>query len=73
MGRKIVLICAFLVAFPVFALSEKRFYPVIRHVGGTDQKTIEDGIRQIGNCVPPLFMMAIARHVRLSILRSGSV
>ena len=28
----------------------------------------EDGIKQIGNCVPPLFMMAIARHVRLSIL-----
>ena len=23
----------------------------------------EEGIRQIGNCVPPLFMRAIARHV----------
>ena len=29
----------------------------------------ENGIKQIGNSVPPLFMMAIARHVRLAILR----
>jgi DNA (cytosine-5)-methyltransferase 1 len=28
----------------------------------------EDGIKQIGNCVPPLFMMAIARHIRQQIL-----
>jgi len=28
----------------------------------------EEGIRQIGNCVPPLFMMAIARHIREKIL-----
>ena len=24
----------------------------------------QDGIRQIGNCVPPLFMKAIARHIK---------
>jgi DNA (cytosine-5)-methyltransferase 1 len=23
----------------------------------------EEGIKQIGNCVPPLFMRAIARHI----------
>ncbi len=28
----------------------------------------EEGIRQIGNCVPPLFMMAIAHHIRTQIL-----
>jgi len=27
-----------------------------------------EGIRQIGNCVPPLFMRAIARHIRATIL-----
>jgi DNA (cytosine-5)-methyltransferase 1 len=27
-----------------------------------------EGIRQIGNCVPPLFMRAIARHIRMAIL-----
>jgi DNA (cytosine-5)-methyltransferase 1 len=30
----------------------------------------EEGIRQIGNCVPPLFMRAIADHIRWSILPS---
>ncbi len=30
----------------------------------------EEGIRQIGNCVPPLFMMAIAGHIREKILAS---
>jgi DNA (cytosine-5)-methyltransferase 1 len=28
----------------------------------------EEGIRQIGNCVPPLFMRAIAVHIRATIL-----
>lgn len=28
----------------------------------------EEGIRQIGNCVPPLFMRAIAVHIRAAIL-----
>lgn len=28
----------------------------------------EDGIKQIGNCVPPLFMKAISGHVRRRIL-----
>lgn len=28
----------------------------------------EEGIRQIGNCVPPLFMKAIAWHIREQIL-----
>ena len=28
----------------------------------------EEGIRQIGNSVPPLFMNAIARHIRLVLL-----
>jgi site-specific DNA-cytosine methylase len=28
----------------------------------------EEGIRQIGNCVPPLFMRAIAVHIRRTIL-----
>ena len=32
----------------------------------------EEGIRQIGNCVPPLFMRAIARHIREKILSSIS-
>jgi DNA (cytosine-5)-methyltransferase 1 len=27
-----------------------------------------EGIRQIGNCVPPLFMRAIARHIRFVVL-----
>jgi DNA (cytosine-5)-methyltransferase 1 len=30
----------------------------------------EEGIRQIGNCVPPLFMRAIARHIRKEVLAS---
>jgi DNA (cytosine-5)-methyltransferase 1 len=30
----------------------------------------EEGIRQIGNCVPPLFMRAIARHIREKVLAS---
>ena len=32
----------------------------------------EEGIRQIGDCVPPLFMRAIARHIRERILASVS-
>ncbi len=32
----------------------------------------DEGIRQIGNCVPPLFMRAIAKHVRLELLAGGS-
>ena len=28
----------------------------------------ENGIRQIGNCVPPLFMKAIAEHIKKTIL-----
>jgi DNA (cytosine-5)-methyltransferase 1 len=32
----------------------------------------EEGIRQIGNSVPPLFMRAIARHIREKILSSIS-
>ena len=28
----------------------------------------EEGIRQIGNSVPPLFMRAIARHIRFVVL-----
>jgi DNA (cytosine-5)-methyltransferase 1 len=28
----------------------------------------EDGIRQIGNCVPPLFMKAISGHIRSAVL-----
>jgi len=44
MGRKLLLICAFVVVFPVIALSEKRFYQVTRHVGGSDQKTFEDRV-----------------------------
>jgi DNA (cytosine-5)-methyltransferase 1 len=28
----------------------------------------ENGIKQIGNCVPPLFMRAIAKHIRTAIL-----
>jgi DNA (cytosine-5)-methyltransferase 1 len=28
----------------------------------------QEGIRQIGNCVPPLFMKAIARHIRENFL-----
>jgi DNA (cytosine-5)-methyltransferase 1 len=28
----------------------------------------EEGIRQIGNCVPPLFMRSIAQHIREVIL-----
>ena len=27
-----------------------------------------EGIRQIGNCVPPLFMRAVALHIRTRIL-----
>jgi DNA (cytosine-5)-methyltransferase 1 len=27
-----------------------------------------EGIRQIGNCVPPIFMRAIALHIRTRIL-----
>jgi DNA (cytosine-5)-methyltransferase 1 len=26
--------------------------------------SFDEGIRQIGNCVPPLFMRAMARHIR---------
>ena len=33
----------------------------------------EEGIRQIGDCVPPLFMKAIARHIRQEILARISV
>jgi len=28
----------------------------------------DEGIRQIGNCVPPLFMLAAARHIRQILL-----
>ena len=28
----------------------------------------EEGIKQIGNCVPPLFMKAIAEHIRRNLL-----
>jgi site-specific DNA-cytosine methylase len=28
----------------------------------------EDGIRQIGNCVPPVFMKAIAQHIGKKLL-----
>jgi len=31
----------------------------------------EHGVGQIGNCVPPLFMMAIAKHVRIVLCVSG--
>jgi hypothetical protein len=31
----------------------------------------EEGIGQIRNCVPPLFMMAVAAHVRGLILNPG--
>jgi DNA (cytosine-5)-methyltransferase 1 len=31
----------------------------------------ENGIRQIGNCVPPLFMLAIAKHIRKTIFYDG--
>jgi len=31
----------------------------------------EEGIRQIGNCVPPLFMMAIAEHIRRKLLTTN--
>jgi DNA (cytosine-5)-methyltransferase 1 len=31
----------------------------------------EEGIRQLGNSVPPLFMRAIAAHIRKNILESG--
>ena len=34
--------------------------------------TFEEGIRQIGNSVPPLFMRAIARHIRDQVLVSIS-
>ena len=29
----------------------------------------EEGIKQIGNCVPPLFIRAIAEHIRYNFLR----
>jgi len=32
----------------------------------------EEGIRQIGNCVPPLFMKAIAEYVRYNLICSPS-
>jgi len=32
----------------------------------------QDGIRQIGNCAPPLSMRAIAGHIRREILVPGS-
>jgi DNA (cytosine-5)-methyltransferase 1 len=31
----------------------------------------DEGIRQIGNCVPPLFMRAIAAHIRATILAAA--
>jgi DNA (cytosine-5)-methyltransferase 1 len=31
-------------------------------------REFDEGIRQIGNCVPPLFMRAIARHIQEQIL-----
>jgi DNA (cytosine-5)-methyltransferase 1 len=31
-----------------------------------------EGIRQIGNCVPPLFMRAIAEHIRRNMLSRGN-
>ena len=46
-----------------FSLSEfKRFgsFPDAFEFAGE----FEEGIRQIGNCVPPLFMRAIAGHIR---------
>jgi DNA (cytosine-5)-methyltransferase 1 len=30
--------------------------------------SFDEGIRQIGNCVPPLFMRAIAGHIRTKVL-----
>ena len=36
--------------------------------GFTFAGEFEEGIRQIGNCVPPLFMRAIAGHIRREIL-----
>jgi len=30
----------------------------------------ENGIRQIGNCVPPLFMREISRHIHKNLLQS---
>ncbi len=33
----------------------------------------EEGIRQIGNCVPPLFMRAVARHIRENILAAARI
>ena len=31
-------------------------------------RAFEEGIRQVGNSIPPLFMRAIARHIRLVVL-----
>jgi site-specific DNA-cytosine methylase len=53
---------------------KRRFsLPEFKRFGSFPDKFIfpgdfEDGIKQIGNCVPPLFMMSIARHIRLAIL-----
>jgi len=33
----------------------------------------EEGIRQIGNCVPPLFMRAIAHHIREGFMSKASI
>jgi hypothetical protein len=37
-----------------------------------EQPEYDEGIRQIGNCVPPLFMKAIAKHIRWNFLISKS-
>jgi site-specific DNA-cytosine methylase len=34
----------------------------------TPNGAVAEGIRQIGNCVPPLFMRAVAAHIRATIL-----
>ena len=34
-------------------------------------EAFEEGIRQVGNCVPPLFMRAIARHIRRVFLQES--
>ena len=50
-----------------FSLSEfKRFgsFPDAFEFAGE----FDEGIRQIGDCVPPLFMKAIAGHIRIKIL-----
>ena len=44
MRRVFLLTIAFAMTFPAVASSEKRFCQVARHVGGSDQKTFEDGV-----------------------------